>query len=726
MAHTELIRVTPDRPPTRWRRMGEAVRSIWLGPYNTKDKVLARLFGGSPSSSGVPVNETSALNYSAVWAAVSIISSDVASLPLIHYKREANGAKTRFTGGKLYRLLHDEPNSEMTAITFRETLQGHALTWGNGYAEIERDAMNRPAALWPITPDRVTPIRQDGRLKYRVTNPSARDVILEAANTLHIPGLGFDGEQGYSVIHQARESIGLGLATERFGATFFGNGSTFGGVISWPQGVSATDQAVKSFKEMIESRHTGVDRAHKFLQLYQGAKYDRLGIPPNDAQFLETRKFQVEEIARWFKLPPHKIGAMEHATFSNIEHQDLEYYKSCLRAWLVRWEQEINRKCIASTERNLQFVEHLVEGFLRGDLQSRYSAYAVGRQWGWLSANRICEFENLDPLPKGGDVFLVPQNMAPADRIDDVIDAQTRPPAPPAKPAAKDDPEPDPAARAVEALAVKITELTEQAEAHLVRASAAETALIDGAKAEAEHERDAAAEAMRQVLALTVLKDEAEAEAERAKLAVEQATLEAAALETERDALRVIVETPPPVDPKIAEQEAQIAALAAQVQAAQAQAEQQRQDAEAVAVHVKQEADARQRQILVAHRALFVSAYSWMIQRETDRARKAYGTPEKFRHWLTQFYPLHEEVCRTTLRPVVQAWLAATGSTADLDQTVDGLVQAHLTESQRQLRVELEDADLESLPPALERVFRRWEAERADVTADRVLKEGLA
>jgi HK97 family phage portal protein len=398
-----------------------------LGPYNAKDPALARLFDGGPVASGVPVNEWNALSYSAVWSAVGQISSTVASLPLKLYKRLPDGGKEPFAGHKLYELLHDNPNPEMTSFIFREILQAHLLTWGNAYAEIERDGAGRPVAIWPIPPDRVDPVRDArDRLVYRVRGDRLGDIIIPAADMLHVPGLGFDGIKGYGVVQMARESIGLGLAAERFGGTFFGNGSTFGGFLSHPAKLSP--EARQNLQESL-AKHAGPTKAHRILLLQENMSFiERKGIPPNDAQFLETRLFQVQEVARWLRISPYKLGDLSRATFSNIEHQAIEYYTDTIRPWLVRWEQEINRKLIAPLERRQQFAEFVIEGALRGDVASRYSAYAVGRQWGWLSADDVRSLENMNPLPKGqGGIYLLPQNMVPADRIGEIIDKQVAP-----------------------------------------------------------------------------------------------------------------------------------------------------------------------------------------------------------------------------------------------------------------------------------------------------------
>jgi HK97 family phage portal protein len=402
-------------------------RSYWRGPYNIKDP-LTGIFSEPSVSSGVSVNEQNALTYSAVWASVQRISGDVGSLPLVLYKRVGDG-KEPLRDHPTYRLLHDQPNPDMTAVVFRETLQAHLLTWGNAYAEIEWRGDGRPQAFWPIDPSRVTPERnRAGNLYYKVKNYNNADTYLESQDIIHIPGLGFDGTCGYSVIRQARESIGLGMAMERFGGAFFGNGATMGGYLTHTARLS--EPAKKNLRESFNARHRGVDRAHNVGILEEGMTYTPLGVPPDDAQFLESRKFQVAEIARWFQIPPHMLGDLERATFSNIEQQQIDYHTGTLRRWLVRWEQEFNRKVVLQS--GSQFVEHTIDGLLRGDIESRYQAYAVGRQWGWLSADDVRSKENMNPLPdEAGQIYLVPINMAPADRIDEVIDKQVEPtPAP--------------------------------------------------------------------------------------------------------------------------------------------------------------------------------------------------------------------------------------------------------------------------------------------------------
>jgi HK97 family phage portal protein len=390
----------------------DRLRSITLGPWNPKDRAIAQYFGGRPASSGVSVNDATALNYSAWWAGVRLVSGSVASLPLKLYRYLPDGGRQIFDTHPLYRIVSDSPNPEMSAYTFRETLQAHAMTWGNAYAEIERDGANRPKYLWPITPERVTVERDRGELRYRVLNDDGRAVYLDAANVLHIPGLGYDGTVGYSVIAKARESIGLGLAAERFGGTFFGEGAWFGGLFTTDKAVD--EKTKKNFLDAMNSQHQGVDKAHRVGLVGGGLKFTQLGIPPDDAQFLETRQFQVSEIARWFGIPPHMLADLERATFSNIEQQNLEYLQNCLDHWLIRWEQILILKLISPLERNQQFIEFVREGILRGDSAGRAQLESAHFNIGAVTPNEIRRFENRNPVD-GGEKAFVQAGYMPLD-----------------------------------------------------------------------------------------------------------------------------------------------------------------------------------------------------------------------------------------------------------------------------------------------------------------------
>lgn len=424
MARTEIMRWRPAQPPSRVQRLFEAIRSYTLGPYTLSSLTARHFADGGPSSSGVMVNEETALSNSAVWAAVSLIADDVSSLPLLLYKQNLEaGTKVRFYGHPLYRILHDTPNSEMSSMVARRVMQLGALLWGNGYAEIEWNGAGLPVAYWPLSPDRMTTFRDRGVLKYRYQN-EGRQEVFDAEDIIHIQGLGPDGSHGYNLVQKARESIALGLAAERFGGTFYGQGASVGGVISF-KGPKPTELSEKSYREQFEARHQGVRQANKILMLYNDAKYEQTVVAPNNAQFLETRVFQVREIARYFKLPPHKLGDLADATFSNVEQQNLDYFTSCLRPWLQLWEEELEKKLIAKSEMNIQSIEHVTQGLLAADAAGRAALHSADFNTAAVTPNEIRAHENRNPIA-GGDRTFVNLTMMPLDRLDEWVDAQIK------------------------------------------------------------------------------------------------------------------------------------------------------------------------------------------------------------------------------------------------------------------------------------------------------------
>jgi len=331
-----------------------------------------------------------------------------------------DGSKERIPQHPLYYLLHNEPNPEMTSFVFRETLMSHLLLWGNAYAQILRNGRGQPIALYPLLPNKMKVSRaSNGELVYTYRrdfeesriNPNSGTVILRRDEILHIPGLGFDGLIGYSPIAMAKNAIGMSLATEEYGASFFANGANPGGVLEHP-GVIKDIQRVK---DSWNSAYQGSGNAHRIAVLEEGMKFQAIGIPPEQAQFLETRKFQINEIARIFRIPPHMVGDLEKSSFSNIEQQSLEFVKYTLNPWVVRWEQSLQQSLLLPSEKNSIFIKFNVDGLLRGDYQSRMNGYAVGRQNGWLSANDIRELEDMNRIPaeEGGDLYLVNGNMLP-------------------------------------------------------------------------------------------------------------------------------------------------------------------------------------------------------------------------------------------------------------------------------------------------------------------------
>ena len=401
--------------------------SIFSGLFKSRDHPTDSTVGSryafymGGSSSGKSVTERSAMQMTAVYACVRILSEAIAGLPLQLYHLKDDGGKEKAIDHPLYLLLHDEPNPEMSSFVFRETLMTHLLLWGNAYAQIIRNGKGQVVALYPLMPNKMTVSRDEkGQLYYtyqksqeELPKDSAYTVTLHPSDVLHIPGLGFDGLVGYSPIAMAKNAIGLAIATEEYGAKFFANGATPGGLLEYPGTVKDPDKIRDSW-----SKGFSGGNSHKVAILEEGMKYTPISISPEQAQFLETRKFQINEIARIFRVPPHMVGDLEKSSFSNIEQQSLEFVKYTLDPWVVRWEQSIQRTLLLPEEKRSYFVKFNLEGLLRGDYQSRMNGYATARQNGWMSANDIRELENLDRIPAedGGDLYLINGNMLPLDR----------------------------------------------------------------------------------------------------------------------------------------------------------------------------------------------------------------------------------------------------------------------------------------------------------------------
>ena len=380
------------------------------GPKNATSGSAYSFFMGS-SAAGKSVNERSAMQMTAVYACVRILSESIAGLPLHMYQYEEDGSKKKAVEHPLYHLLHDEPNPEMTSFIFRETLMSHLLLWGNAYAQIIRNGKGDIIALYPLMPNRMKVERDTkGQLYYKYQTmkedaPTMKGAVyqLDPSEVLHVPGLGFDGLVGYSPIAMAKNAIGLAIAAEEYGSKFYANGAAPSGVLEHPNVLKDPAKVRDSWN----AAFGGSSNSHRVAVLEEGMKYTPISISPNEAQFLETRKFQINEIARIFRVPPHMVGDLEKSSFSNIEQQSLEFVKYTLNPWVCRWEQALQRALLSDDEKGKYFFRFNVEGLLRGDYQSRMNGYATARQNGWMSANDIRELENLDRIPAelGGDLY---------------------------------------------------------------------------------------------------------------------------------------------------------------------------------------------------------------------------------------------------------------------------------------------------------------------------------
>ena len=397
---------------------------IFSGLFKSRDKPTDSTVGSrytfymGGSTSGKTVTERSAMQMTAVYSCVRILAEAIAGLPLHVYRYNSDGGKEKAIDHSLYLILHDEPNPEMSSFVFRETLMTHLLLWGNAYAQIIRNSKGEVVALYPLMPNKMSVDRdENGQLYYQYLRSidevggKSETVILKPADVLHIPGLGFDGLVGYSPIAMAKNAIGLAIATEEYGSKFFANGAAPSGVLEHP----GTIKDPQRVREAWQSQFGGSQNSGKIAVLEEGMKYTPISISPEQAQFLETRKFQINEIARIFRVPPHMVGDLEKSSFSNIEQQSLEFVKYTLDPWVIRWEQSIMRTLLTPEEKKSYFVKFNLEGLLRGDYQSRMNGYATARQNGWMSANDIRELENLDRIPAeaGGDLYLINGNMLP-------------------------------------------------------------------------------------------------------------------------------------------------------------------------------------------------------------------------------------------------------------------------------------------------------------------------
>jgi HK97 family phage portal protein len=396
------------------RALGREYRTTLANPSSE----LTDALGGSPTASGVRIGGLDGgLYVTTVYQCVDVLARTLASLPLPVYRRLERG-KEKAPDHHLYSVLGYEPNPEMTSYDLRSTLQGHLGLTGNAYAEIERDKGDRVTALWPLNPRKMEVTRgPNGALRYLYELPDrvGRDrVVFNPSQILHLRGLSSNGVVGYSPITLAREALGMALATEHYGASLFGNNARPSGVLKMPGPLNPDVR--DEMRAAWERTYSGLNNAHRIAILEDGLEFQQIGIAPEDAQFLETRKYTRREIAGIYHVPPHMIGDLEQATFSNIEHQSIDFVVHTMRPWLVVWEQAIRRGLFSVPDRERHFAEFLVDALLRGDTISRYQAYQIAISNGFMTPNEGRELENRNPI-EGGDVLLVPLNLTTIDKI---------------------------------------------------------------------------------------------------------------------------------------------------------------------------------------------------------------------------------------------------------------------------------------------------------------------
>lgn len=364
----------------------------------------------SMRQAGVVVNEDTALTLAAVWACVRVIAETIASLPWQVYRAMPDGGRQRVSTHPADWLIGTQANPEMPAFQFTETLLAHALTFGNGFAEIERNPAGRPVWLWPLTPCRVEPMRaDDGRIVYRISNPSREPTYLEAEDVFHLRGLGYDGLVGYSVVRLASRAIGQGIALEEFGSSFFGNDATPGGFLKHPGRLS--DQARQNLQKSWNQKHQGPYRRRSVAILEEGLDWVQTGLPPEDALFITSQQFSVNTICRWYRVPPHKVAELARSTYSNIESQNIDFVTDTLLPWVRRLESEANIKLFGRVQQGTVYSRINLNGLLRGDAPARASFYTQMIDRGVFSINDVLELEDRNPIGPDGDKRFVPLNM---------------------------------------------------------------------------------------------------------------------------------------------------------------------------------------------------------------------------------------------------------------------------------------------------------------------------
>jgi HK97 family phage portal protein len=410
-------------------RFQAAVKLPWGSPAEPNEELL-RTFGYPDTPTGVTITEGTALALATYWDCVRVISEDVGSLPFPVYRQLEPRGKVRAPEHRLYGLLHDEPNPEMQAMDFREALTAHAVSWGNGYAEIERGGDGQIRALWPLRPDRMRLERIEGRLWYFYT-VSGVTYPLRPEQVLHIHGLGWDGVVGYSVARIAARSLGLSAALEEYASRLFSNGAAPRGVLERPlEAKKLSDEAITRMRTQWAETYGGLSNAHRVAILEEGVSYKAVGMGANEAQMLESRLFQAVEICRWFRMQPHKVGILDRATWGNIEQQNIEHGTDTIRPWCVRWEQAIAARCFSAEERRQYVAEHVIDALLRGDSKTRHETYQIGIMSGYYSPNDVAELENRNPIPNG-DQYFIPLNLIPLEQAGEDSETEETTPPPP-------------------------------------------------------------------------------------------------------------------------------------------------------------------------------------------------------------------------------------------------------------------------------------------------------
>ncbi len=404
-------------------RARKQIKNLSLTDEKAWDRSLWNLVG-SQSISGETVTEQTALTYSAVWNAVTLISGTIGSLPL-HLMHRKGKNNEHATGERVYDVMHTKYNPYMTAKVGRECLMAHVLTWGNGYAEIIRNKMGEITELWPITPDRVTPKIEDSKLVYEIRMDGEANITLSRERVLHVPGLGFDGFIGYSVIAMARKSIGLGMAMETFGSRFFGSGTHPDIIFSTPGPLSTT--ARDNLRDSVIEYNSGLSKSHRMMFLEEGLSPVKLGHSPEDSQFLGSRQFMITDVARWYNLQVHKLKELTKSSFNNIEAENASFVIDTMLPWFVCFEQNYGMQLLTPTQRKQGYYwKHIVEGLLRANSKDRAQYYKTMIQNTLMTPNEVRAKEDMNPSndPLADELF-IQTGLIPLSKLDEYLAKNT-------------------------------------------------------------------------------------------------------------------------------------------------------------------------------------------------------------------------------------------------------------------------------------------------------------
>lgn len=403
--------------------MGILSRRIMATPYTDPlSNFWYSMLGGRKSTSGVHVDEYTSLNYSAVWAATRLLTGTISTLPRELFRQQGE-SKQPADDHPARKMFKKEPNEYQGGVVHLEQQFNYLLNWGNAFAEIMRDQFGRVDKLIPIHPSRIPPKNWDSEEGiYYINNDDLTKTPIREQDLLHVPGLFPEDDRfGKGVVTHAAESIGMGLATEQFGASFFGNGASPSVVLTHPR--TLNEEAARNLRKSWRERFSGPKKANGVLVLEEGTTVTPLTIPPEQAQFLSTRQFNITEIARWYNVPPHLLRELSKSSFNNIESESLHYILISVLPWLVRWEDECNRQLLLDEEKDTLYFKFIVHGMLRGDMQTQSQFFREMFNIGVYDINEIRGLLDLNPV-ENGDLRLIPMNMT-------TLETASNPPAPP-------------------------------------------------------------------------------------------------------------------------------------------------------------------------------------------------------------------------------------------------------------------------------------------------------